>query len=1027
MKTSVLAALMGICLVAAQASAQQRLIHGKVVDDVGDPLSNVQVAVTGTSRITSTNTAGTYVIPARTGQTLQFRYIGTQPIQRTVGTSDTINVQLRRVAVSLNALTVTALGQSAAERSLGTAQQTVQGSDVAQTQRMNFTDALQGRVAGVQVNPTSGVPGASSKIVLRGISSISSSNQPLFILDGLPMNNNVFSSGLLGSGRPGSSNSFENRDVDFTNRAADINPDDIESIVVLKGPAASALYGIDAANGAIVITTKKGRPGTGGFELNSSTQIETPSRYPEIQQQFDTTACCSSGGYTYFGPQYAAGTRLYDNVKGFFQTGVSTRNNLAFTGASADSRITYRVSASVDRDNGVIPNTKYDRNNITGRSTAQVTSWLGADLSMMYSNSANNQPFNGVSGPLLGLLIWPQTDNAADYLTPAGDRRLIGSQSTYTGSFDNPYFSVNKNKVNSKSHRFISNLGLTVTPFSWGNLKSNIGIDANNNDVLVLRHPESETGATYTSGPGTNGGVLDVASVTTPDLSEQTLFNVNSYSITNNLSISGLVGQSVVDDKSTTVAVTGQSFLDPNFVSINNTAQWIPLTTTTQRRLVSGFGQATLNYHEYLYLTATGRNDWTSTIPKGKNSFFYPSFNTSFVFSDAFPGVAKFVTGKLTAAYAEVGRDAQPYAYIPALQQKTTAYGGFGYDFWGPNPNLKPEWSKNWEFGTQLSFLDDRLGLDATYYSKRTYDEIVQNVRQSYGTGFILFNLNGADTKNAGLELTVNAVPVLHRNFEWDILANFDKAKGKTISLPFNLPELYNSDSWVAGNVRNGTMPGLSTMSLTGYFWRRNNQGKLLIDPSTGLPIAATDFIDAGYDRQPDFTIGLTNTFRYKAVSLNFLLDLRRGGDIYDATDWYLTTHGLSKQTEDRWTPRIVAGVLRDGKENTANPTPNNIVIVPAINTNYYTDMSPEQFIEKNINWLRLADVTLSYTLPQRILSNASVFVTATDLFMLTNYTGLDPLGSASNPNTGGSGSVGIDYGNFGIPRVISVGAKVRF
>src|SRR6185437_13248799 len=634
---------------------------------------------------------------------------------------------------------------------------------------------------------------------------------------------------------------------------------------------------------------------------------------------------------------------------------------------------------------------------------------------------------NGDEGPLLGLLIWPQTDNAANYLTQAGDRRLIGSQSTYTGSYDNPYFSVNKNQNTTKSHRFISNLSATVTPFSWGYFKSNVGIDANNDNVLVLRHPESETGATYTSGPGTNGGVLDVANVTTPNLSEQTLFNVNPYSITDNLSITGLVGNSVIDNKSTTVSVVGDSFLDPNFVSINNTALWIPLTTTSDRRVVSGFGQATLNYHQYLYLTATGRNDWTSTIPSDKNSFFYPSVNTSFVFSDAFPSIAKYVNGKLTAAYAEVGRDAQPYAYIPVLQLKTTAYGGFGYDFWGPNPNLKPEWAKDWEFGTQLSFLNDRLGVDATYYSKRTYDEIVQNIRESYATGFILFNLNGADTKNAGLELTMNAVPVLRHAFEWDVTANFAKGRGKTVSLPFDLPELYSSDSWVAGNVRNGTMPGISTMSLTGNFWLRNDQGKLLIDPATGLPIASGNFIDAGYDRQPNFTLGLTNTLRYKSLSLDFLLDIRRGGDVYDATDWYLTTHGLSKQSEDRWTPRIVDGVLRDGKENTANPTPNNIVIVPAINTNYYTNMSPEQFIEKNINWVRLADITVSYTLPQRILPNASLFVTGTNLFMITNYTGLDPLGSASNPNTGGSGSVGIDYGNFGTPRAVNIGAKVRF
>jgi len=1018
---------MGLCCVAAPAAAQQRLIHGTVSNDVGDPIANVQITVTGTTRGTTTSAAGSYVIPAKTGETIQYRYIGTQPIERIVGASDTINVQLKRVALNLNAITVTALGQSAAERSLGTAQQTVEGPEVAQTQRMNFTEALQGRVAGLQINPTSGVPGASNQVTLRGISSISSSNQPLYIVDGLPINNNVFSSNLLASGAPLSTNSFENRNVDYTNGAANINPNDIETITVLKGPAAAALYGIDAANGAIVITTKKGRPGTGGFELNTATQFQSPGKMPAIQQMFDTTTCCSGGGFSYFGPAYAPGTKLFNNVGNFFRDGLSTRNDLSFDGASPDSRITYRVAAATDRDNGVVPNSRLDRNTITGRSTAQVTSWMNADLSMAYANSVNNQPFNGIDGPLFGLLDWPSTDNAANYLTPGGDRRLLDTLSNYVNSFDNPYFNVNKNQNTAKTHDFKTNLGLTVTPFSWGYFKSNIGIDASNQSILVERHPESYTGAQYTTGPGTNGGVLDVASVTTPDLSEQTLFNVNSHSLTQKLSISGLVGQALLDNKSSTNAIKGQSFLDPNFVSINNTAQWTPLTTTTERRVASGFGEATLNYNNYLYLTGTGRNDWTSTIPKGKNSFFYPSVNSSFVFSDAFPSVARYVTGKLTAAYTEVGRDAQPYAYIPALQQMTTAYGGFGYSYWGPNPNLKPEWAKDWEFGTELSFLNDRLGVNADYYSKRTYDEIVQNIRESYATGFILFNLNGADTKNAGLELTANAVPVLHRNFEWDVVANFAKSKGKTISLPFGLPELYSSDGWVAGSVRNGTMPGSSTMSLTGQFWMRNKQGQLLIDPASGLPIQNGNYVDAGYDRQPDFTLGLGNTFRYRAVSLDFLLDIRKGGDIYDATDWYLTTLGLSPQTEDRWTPRVVQGVLRDGKENSSNPTPNNIVIVPAVNTNYYTNMSPEMFIEKNINWVRLADVTLSFTLPKRILPNASLFVTATDLFMLTNYTGLDPLGSASNPNTGGSGSVGIDYGNFGIPKAVNIGAKVRF
>jgi hypothetical protein len=216
-------------------------------------------------------------------------------------------------------------------------------------------------------------------------------------------------------------------------------------------------------------------------------------------------------------------------------------------------------------------------------------------------------------------------------------------------------------------------------------------------------------------------------------------------------------------------------------------------------------------------------------------------------------------------------------------------------------------------------------------------------------------------------------------------------------------------------------------LALTGEFYLRNDKGKLLIDPSTGLPIRSTAFIDGGYDRQPDFTVGLSNTFRYKSFSLDFLLDIRKGGDIFNATEHYLTVRGLSMRTLDRDKPRVIDGVLRDGKENSANPTPNNIVITPSANPNYYLDMSEELFIEKNINWLRLRSVTLSYVLPQRIVRNASVFVTGTDLFLITNYTGLDPVVNGNTAAVGGAGAVGIDYGNFPIPRGIDFGLRVGF
>src|SRR6266576_1919890 len=325
MKRTLFIVLTGLFLVSTQATAQQKTVTGKVTSEQGTPLPDATVLVKGTTTRSTTDADGNYTIQAGAGQVLVFRAIGATPEEHTVGGSSVLNVQLRRVARSLDAVVVTALGQTSAQRSLGTAQQTIRGEDVAQAQRENFVNSLQGRIAGVEVTSTSGTPGASSSITIRGISSISSSNQPLMILDGLPMDNRTMNTGVLASDNSATS-AFSNRSVDFTNRAADLNPQDIESLTVLKGPEAAALYGIDAANGAIVVTTKRGKVG------------------------------------------------------GFLKTGKTLTNNLSFSGATPDNRINYRLATSFDNQQGVVPTSDYRRVNVTGASQAQINSWLNTDL-----------------------------------------------------------------------------------------------------------------------------------------------------------------------------------------------------------------------------------------------------------------------------------------------------------------------------------------------------------------------------------------------------------------------------------------------------------------------------------------------------------------------------------------------------------------------------------------------------------------------------------------------------------------------
>ncbi len=701
---------------------------------------------------------------------------------------------------------------------------------------------------------------------------------------------------------------------------------------------------------------------------------------------------------------------------------MNQRHNLAFSGGSSDNRVVYRLSAGAQKSQGVVSNSDLNKINVTGSTSAQVTNWLKADLIMQYANNTNNQPYKGDISPLVGLLLWPQTDNAKDYLTPSGARRRITTLSS-TGEVDNPYFNLASNGNNQKNNRLITNFGLELTPFSWSKLKTNIGADNYTNEIQVLRDPESAAGFAA-------NGYLDVANDVTRSINVQTVFSINPFKLSENLSISALVGNQINDYRSNATAVQGRDFLDPNFISVNNTQLKTTRTTLFQRRLIGVYGSATANYHDYLYLTVNGRNDFTSTIPVERNSFFYPSVSLSFIASDAIPSLGKIMTAQLRGSYAQVGKDARPYAYRPALELKTTTGLGFGYGFTGPNLALKPEFAASYEYGGKFGFLKNRVGLDVATYRKKTTDQIVNDIRGSYATGFILFNLNGAETTNTGVELSLDFTPVLTKNFSWSVLANYDQSRGRTNKLPNELPESYVSDTWLFGNVRNGTAKGLSTRSLTGlYYLRTADKKNILIDPATGLPLRSASFIDAGYDRTPKYTMGITNTFRYGRFQMNFLVDIRRGGDIFNATEHYLTARGLSNRTLDREQPRVIAGVLRDGKENSATPTQNNIVVIPAVQTAYYTNIAEELFIEKNINWVRLKDVTLRYTLPGQLLKarDASLFVRGTDLFLLTNYSGLDPVVNGNTAAVGGSGAQGIDFGNFPAPRGLAFGLKLGY
>jgi TonB-linked SusC/RagA family outer membrane protein len=1016
--------------------AQDRVISGKVTNSADNTaLPGVSIIVKGTPRGTTTDNNGDYKVSVPANATLIFSYIGFVRREVKVGNSTVINLAMENDESILNEVVVTALGVKKEKKALGYSTQDVKGQDIIDTGRDNFLVAMQGRVSGLTMTPTSGQPGSSVSIQLRGASSIGGNNQPLFVVDGLPIDNRTFSQEAYVSPQP-------NRDNDYLNRAADINPNDIESITVLKGPEAAALYGIDASAGAILITTKKGTlGGKGKITYDNSFRMEEVYRFPKVQQVYGRGVNGSPDPNTqrFFGPKLPENTQFYDNFDGFFRTGFTQKHNLGFEGGN--DKVTYRWSNSFTDQKGTIPTSAYKTLSSRLTATIKLTPKLEATTSFNYVNTQIVKPVRSEFGFLIGLLTWPTYDDVTNYLNPDGTRRRLIAD---TGEYDNPLFSVNKNKNSDRTKRTIGNFNLNYNPTSWLNMVARFGIDSYSTLGNSFLQPESNRGLV-------GKGAIDNYTENSQLLNGN--FLATAKKTVGKLTTSLLVGGSVDDRNYEVTSIHGEKLYLPDYNSINNTD---PVTqrnklTIIRQRLLGVFGKLDFDYNNYLFLSVTGRNDWSSTLPKANNSFFYPSVSASFVFSDLPALKDKFTAlsfGKVRASFAQTGKDATPYRVRARLVSQTTTGGGFIYDFYGDNPDLKPERTNGFEIGTELKFFKNRLGLEVAYYSNERSKQIVTQ-RLSYGTGFIFGLLNGGTFSNHGVELTLNGNPVKTPDFSWDITANFSRYKTEVRNLPADVSEFYNSDTWLYGNARASAFPSgldsyFSTINLAynqrgassataigGYSYLRNNRGDILISPTTGLPVINTNFLPIG-DRNPDFTVGVTNMFRYKNLQLSFLLDIRKGGDVFNGNEKYLYTMGLSTRTLNRDQTMVFKGVLRDGLENSDNPTPNTIQITPQTRSaDYYAALPESEFVEKDINWLRMRDITLSYKFPKAILnrtkvfSSASVFVTGTDLFLLTNYTGADPSINGNTASTTGVGGAGFDFGTLSMPRAVSFGLRV--
>jgi TonB-linked SusC/RagA family outer membrane protein len=1009
------------------ASAQEKTISGLITDGADKtPLPNVSVRIKETRKGVTTNSSGYFSIKASEGNTLIFSYVGYNSVEMKVGSSSTMNIEMTSDEKRLGEVVVTALNIRKNKNSVGYSTTEIKGTELAQTNRENVFTSLAGRAPGVTVTPTSGAVGASSQIVLRGFNSVGLSNQPLIVVDGVPFNNETFNQGNLVSDLP-------NRNQDYTNRGADVNPEDIDNVTILRGPEAAALYGVLGANGAILITTKKGKGGRGRvtYDFNTRFDVVSLKRLPKIQTVFDqgTNGVFDLTTRNTFGPKYAPGTQFYNNVENFFQTGRVNRHNLAIEGGS--DKTTYRFSGQYIDQDGTVPQTNFKRLNLRLNSTTRVFDKIDVSSSFAYFNSTTNKPSRGDGGLLLNLLLWPVDDDVRNFLNPDGTKRNI-QPNQFASEIDNPFFELSNNRNSDRNNRFTGSLNLTADPTPWLQLSARLGADFTSEEGNTFIHPRSFASVATA---GLNRGRIE--NYTNNQLLLNYLFIASVNKQFGNFKTTLRVGTALDDSKRYTSSQRGDSLFIPDFNSLDNTNPIFQrLRQRNQlRRIIGVFSEFSLSYSNLLFLTLAGRNDWASPLPPQNRSFFYPTGSLSFVVSEI-KGIKEATKDwlsifRLRASLARTNRFPTPYQNQAAFISQTTSGGGYAYDFFAPNPSLRPEKQSTYELGFESRFFNSRIGIDFAYYNTIVKDQIGQLLRLSYGSGYVLNTQNFTDTRNWGTEIQLTATPVKNRNITWNTTLNFNRMRNRVERMPANLPEFYVSDTWIT-NSRGSMFPNNTTTAIGGQSYRRNINGEIIIDPATGLPLLSVAYEKTG-ERLPDFTIGFNNQITYRNFSFSVLFDIRKGGDIFNVNELFLTRRGLSMRTIDRETPRIFPGVLNDANVNTANPTRNTIAVTPMFRQAYWGAIAEDEFIERDINWLRLRDITIGYNIPKKVLSKVkfiqglSIYATGTDLFMITNYSGVDPLTNSNTPSTPGVGGFGFDFGTVPLPRTFLFGIRATF
>ena len=1034
----------------AHAQTAARLLKGRVVDTSNDPIIGASVMVKNAKEGTVTNMEGKFSLNVAPSATLVVSYIGfvTQEVKADTQKGE-MTITLKEDTKRLGEVVVTALGIKRDRKALGYSLGEVSGKELQKAKEPNVINSLAGKVAGLTVSQTATGPSGSTRVILRGSTELTGNNQPLYVIDGVPMDNTNFESSDQWGG------------YDLGDGISSINPDDIENISVLKGPAASALYGSRASHGVILITTKKADAKKDfSVELNSTTTIEKQlTKWDDVQYEFgqgadgkisltdDRFSSNRNWGpridpglmMTYFDGVARPYVIIKDNIDGFFRTGVNTTNSLIVNKKAGKTGV--RITYTDMRDKDLIPKTHMARNTLNLRTNTTITKFLDLDFKVTYTHEGvKNRPAvadhrANIAKNLMTLsTTFDQAWLKEHYEDENGEYYNWNDGDVYN---INPYWVLHKMTNRSWKDNYKGSAVIRYRPLKQLTLQATAGTDINYFTFEEFAYPTS---------PGRERGMLSTKDYKNRMYTAELLaiykgkFKKWDYGAT--------LGGSLYKTDNKTQIVTAQNMIMRDAKTLQSFTEKTIREEIYRRQINSVYGSMNFAYDNFAFLDMTLRGDCSSTLPVNNNVYWYPSVSGSLLFSELLHVDKNILPyGKVRASWAKVGNDTSPYMLRPTYEMALNSFGQYPMASISgdviPNKNLKPTMTNSIELGFELKFLKNRLGLDFTYYNQHSKDQILR-MNTSYASGYRYQLINAGDIENRGIEVVLNTRPIEMKDFSWDLNVNFAKNSNKVKELANGVDEFeLASARWLG--VKVVAKVGENYGCIMGKDFLRNDNGDIIIDGKTGLPKMTHDLKVLG-NATWDWTGGLTTNVRYKNFSMGAIFDVKVGADLYSMSARSAYSTGKHKETlegRDAWyeseEKRLAAGVTAKDWHPTGGYVakgvieqpdgtfkPNDIFVSPQEYWTYVTTQTARPFIYDN-TYVKLREFTLSYAFPRRLLGKVvnalSVSFVARNLFNLyKNVPNIDP-----DSNYNNSTGMGLEFGSLPSRRSFGLNVNLKF